>query len=371
MNKHIVLIEGDGIGPEVTRQSVKVLNAVAEQFGHEFSYTKCLMGAIAIDKTGNPLPDETIEACLSSDGILFGAIGHPKYDNDPTAKVRPEQGLLKLRKSLQLFANIRPVSTYPSLHYLSPLKSKNLEGVDFVIFRELTGGIYFGKKELNENGTQASDDCVYTRDEIDRVSRLAFQYARQRRKKLTLVDKANVLETSRLWRKVVQEIASEYGDVTVDYMFVDNAAMQIILNPRQFDVILTENMFGDIISDEASVIAGSLGLLPSASIGKGAALFEPIHGSYPQAAGKDIANPLGSILSAALLLDHFGLKEESSRIREAVNWTLQNGFVTKDIDPVNFYFTSTIGDLIADYVANRIPAGVNQANIELRKSTII
>lgn len=371
MEKNIVVIEGDGIGPEVTRQSVKVLNAIAEQFDHTFHYKYCLMGADAIDKTGTPLPDETIEACLNSDAILFGAIGHPKYDNDPSAKVRPEQGLLKIRKSLQLFANIRPVTTYPSLHHLSPLKTKNIEGVDFVIFRELTGGIYFGKKEVNEENTQASDDCVYTREEIERVSHLAFRSAQQRRKKLTLVDKANVLETSRLWRKIVQEMAGQYPDVAVDFLFVDNAAMQIILNPRQFDVILTENMFGDIISDEASVISGSLGLLPSASVGKGSALFEPIHGSYPQATGKDIANPLGSILSSAMLLDYIGLTKEAALVREAVEWTLQNGFVTKDIDPINFYFTSTIGELICDYVANRIPDGVNQHNIELRKSTII
>ena len=257
MKKNIAVILGDGIGPEVTQQSIKVLDAVAQQFGHEFNYSYCLMGADAIDKTGSPLPDETIEICLESDAILFGAIGHPKYDNDPSAKVRPEQGLLKLRKSLQLFANIRPVSTYPALHHLSPLKNKQLEGVDFIIFRELTGGIYFGKKELNPEGTQASDDCVYSREEIERISHLAFDYARKRRKKLTLVDKANVLETSRLWRKVVQDIAKDYSDVAVDFLFVDNAAMQIILNPKQFDVVLTENMFGDIISDEASVISGS------------------------------------------------------------------------------------------------------------------
>ena len=239
MQKNIVVIEGDGIGPEVTRQAVKVLDAVAEQGGHEFTYKYCLMGACAIDKTGTPLPDETIEAALNSDAILFGAIGHPKYDNDPTAKVRPEQGLLKLRKSLQLFANIRPLTTYPSLQHLSPLKAKMLEDVDFVIFRELTSGIYFGKKELNPEGTRASDDCVYTREEIERIAHLAFKQAQQRRKKLTLVDKANVLETSRLWRKVVQDIAKQYTDVKVDFLFVDNAAMQMILNPKQFDVILT------------------------------------------------------------------------------------------------------------------------------------
>ncbi len=371
MEKNITVILGDGIGPEVTRQSIKVLEAVGHQYGHTFNYTYCLMGADAIDKTGNPLPDETIESCLNSDAVLFGAIGHPKYDNDPTAKVRPEQGLLKLRKSLQLFANIRPITTYPSLQHLSPLKAKQMEGVDFIIFRELTGGIYFGKKELSEDKTRASDDCVYTRPEIERIAHLAFKYAQQRKRKLTLVDKANVLETSRLWRKVVQEIAGQYNDVLVDYMFVDNAAMQIILNPKQFDVILTENMFGDIISDEASVLSGSLGLLPSASIGTGTALFEPIHGSYPQAAGKDIANPLGSILSTAMMLDYLGMPNEAAHVRDGVNWTLQNSFVTKDIDSINFYFTSTIGELIADFVSNKITGEVNKGNIELRKSTII
>jgi 3-isopropylmalate dehydrogenase len=372
MKKNIVVIEGDGIGPEVTRQTVKVLNAIAECFNHEFHYRYCLMGAVAIDKTGNPLPDETIELALESDGILFGAIGHPKYDNDPSAKVRPEQGLLKLRKSLQLFANIRPISTYPSLHHLSPLKTKNIEAVDFVIYRELTGGIYFGKKETNADQTRASDECVYSREEIERIAHLAFKQAALRKKKLTLVDKANVLETSRLWRKVVQEISKGYPDVKLDFLYVDNAAMQIIINPKQFDVILTENMFGDILSDEASVISGSLGLLPSASVGNGPALFEPIHGSYPQAAGKDIANPLGSILSAAMMLDHFKLHKEAGLVREAVEWTLINGFVTKDIDPVNFYFTTTIGELISDYLVGKISGSeLNQGNISLRKSTII
>lgn len=375
MKKNIAVIEGDGIGPEVTKQSIRVLNAIAESFGHEFTYTYCLMGADAIDKTGNPLPDETIEVCLNSDAILFGAIGHPKYDNDPTAKVRPEQGLLRLRKTLQLYANIRPITTYSSLHHLSPLKNKNIEGVDFIIFRELTGGIYFGKKETNADNTLALDECTYSREEIERIAGLAFHFAQKpgRRKKLTLVDKANVLETSRLWRKVVQEMAPQYPDVTVDYMFVDNAAMQIIQNPKQFDIILTENMFGDIISDEASVISGSLGLLPSASVGinEHIALFEPIHGSYPQAAGKDIANPIGSILSAAMMLEFLSMEEEAKLVRDAVNWTLLNSFVTKDIDPVNFYFTSTIGELICDYVSGKVSGTVNTENIELRKSTII
>lgn len=371
MEKKIAVILGDGIGPEVTQQSIKVLNAVAHRFGHVFHYNYGIMGADAIDKTGNPLPDETIATCLDSDAILFGAIGHPKYDNDPTAKVRPEQGLLKLRKELQLFANIRPITTYHALHHLSPLKAKQLKGIDFVIFRELTGGIYFGKKELSEDQTRASDDCVYTKPEIERVAHLAFQYAQKRKKQLTLVDKANVLETSRLWRKVIQEIAAQYADVAVDYMFVDNAAMQIILNPAQFDVVLTENMFGDIISDEASVLSGSLGLLPSASVGNKTALFEPIHGSYPQAAGKDIANPLGSILSAAMMLDHFGLSNEAHAVRDAVSWTLSHGFVSKDVDPINNYATTAIGDLIADHIERHRDGGRRSSNASLNQSTVI
>lgn len=371
MYKKIAVLKGDGIGPEVTAQSVKVLQAIAEQFEHDFIFTEALIGADAIDKTGTPLPTETINICLESDAILFGAIGHPKYDNDPAAKVRPEQGLLELRKALQLFANIRPVKAYPTLHFLSPLKTKNIEGVDLVIYRELTGGIYFGKKEINEAGTAASDECVYNKEEIERVSRLAFKAAQQRQKKITLVDKANVLETSRLWRKTVQELALQYSDVAVEYLYVDNAAMQIILNPKQFDVILTENMFGDIISDEASVISGSIGLLPSSSIGFCTAVFEPIHGSYPQAAGKDIANPIGSVLSAAMLLDHIGLPEEAALVRAAVEWTIENKFVTKDINPINFYFTSTVGELLIDYINKNSFDMVNNENIELRKSTII
>ncbi|MEO7906780.1 MAG: 3-isopropylmalate dehydrogenase, partial [Saprospiraceae bacterium] len=353
MTKNIAVIPGDGIGPEVTQQSVKVLNALAEKFNHRFNYTYCLMGAVAIEKSGNPLPDETIEVCLNSDAILFGAIGHPKYDNDPLAKIRPEQGLLRLRKTLELIANIRPITVYPSLHHLSPLKSKQLENVDFVIYRELTGGIYFGKKVTNEDNTEATDICTYSKIEIQRIALLAFKAAQSRRKKLTLVDKANVLETSRLWRKTVQEMAASYTDVMVDYMYVDNAAMQIIVNPQQFDVILTENMFGDILSDEASVISGSLGLLPSASIGHSSALFEPVHGSYPQAAGLDIANPLGSVLSAAMMLDYFNLEKEANLVRKAVEWTIENSIVTKDLDPVSFYFMSTVGDSIIDYINGR------------------
>ena len=371
MKKKIAVILGDGIGPEVTEQSMKVLNIIAKQFKHEFSYEHTLMGAIAIDKTGNPLPDETIKICLASDAILFGAIGDPKYDNDPTAKVRPEQGLLKLRKELQLFANIRPVKTYETLQHLTPLKPRILENVDFIIFRELTGGIYFGDKTLSADGTVATDNCSYSVAEIERIAHLAFQYAQKRKKKLTMVDKANVLETSRLWRKVVQKMAAEYKDVTVDYLFVDNAAMQIILNPAQFDVILTENLFGDIISDEASVLAGSLGMLPSASVGNTVALFEPIHGSYPQAKGKDIANPMGSILSAAMLLDHVGMQKEASIVREAVDWCLSNKFVSKDIDALNSYSTSAIGDLVCEYIEKQVTGEGHVHHERLHKSTII
>ena len=371
MKKKIAVILGDGIGPEVTEQSIKVLNIIAKQFKHEFSYEHALMGAIAIDKTGNPLPDETIKICLASDAILFGAIGDPKYDNDPTAKVRPEQGLLKLRKELQLFANIRPVKTYETLQHLTPLKPRILENVDFIIFRELTGGIYFGEKTVSADGKVATDNCSYSVAEIERIAHLAFQYAQKRKKKLTLVDKANVLETSRLWRKVVQKIAGEYKDVTVDYLFVDNAAMQIILNPAQFDVILTENLFGDIISDEASVLAGSLGMLPSASVGNTVALFEPIHGSYPQAKGKDIANPMGSILSAAMLLEHLAMQKEASIVRAAVDWCLSNKFVSKDIDALNSYSTSAIGDLICEYIEKQVTGEGHVHHERLHKSTII
>ena len=350
MNKNIVVINGDGIGPEVTDQSIKVLKAIAKKYNHKFNFTHHLMGACAIDKTGNPLPDETLQACFQADAILFGAIGHPKYDNDPNAKIRPEQGLLKLRKELKLFANIRPIIMYQSLFAISPLKAKKLKGIDFIIYRELTGGIYFGKKELLNNGTLAIDECTYSVIEIERVANLAFKAALVRRKKLTLVDKANVLETSRLWRKVVQEMSKNYPTVTVEYLYVDNAAMQIILNPAQFDVILTDNMFGDIISDEASVLCGSLGLMPSASIGENSGLFEPIHGSYPQAAGKNIANPIGSILSASMLLEYLHLNEEANMLKKAVEWCIENNFVSQDIDPINNYSTTSIGDVIENKI---------------------
>ena len=342
MKLKIAVLPGDGIGPEITQQSVKVLKAVADRFDHEFHFEEAAVGAVAIDHWGDPLPESTLELCKNSDAVLFGAIGDPKYDNDPSAKVRPEQGLLKLRKELGLFANIRPVKAYDKLVDRSPLKAENIQGANMVIFRELTGGIYFGEKSTAEDGRSASDLCTYSVEEIERVAHLAFKAAQSRNKKVTLVDKANVLETSRLWRKTVKEIAAEYNDVELDFLFVDNAAMQMILNPKQFDVILTENMFGDIISDEASVIGGSIGLLESASVGTGNALFEPIHGSYPQAAGLGIANPVASILSAAMLLDHFGLEKEAAIVRNAVDVSIELNVCTKDINTDNHYSTEKV-----------------------------
>ncbi|QDA61824.1 3-isopropylmalate dehydrogenase [Hymenobacter jejuensis] len=370
LRKRIVVLSGDGIGPEVCSEAVRVLKAVAERFGHEFIFDHQLMGACAIDATGDPLPAKTLAACRQADAVLLGAIGDPKYDNDPTAKVRPEQGLLRLRKSLGLYANIRPVTAYDRLLEHSPLKKERIQGADMLIFRELTGGVYFGEKGRNPDGS-AYDNCTYSREEIVRIAHRAFQAAENRRRKLTLVDKANVLETSRLWREVVQEIASQYDSVEVDYLFVDNAAMQIILNPKQFDVILTENMFGDIISDEASVIAGSLGLLPSASVGDEVALFEPIHGSYPQAKGKGIANPIATILSAAMLLEHFGLQEEADSVKAAVNNALDKRVLTPELNATAPYTTEQVGSFIAYGVLDIADCQLHKNNIELGLSTII
>ncbi len=372
MKLNIAVLPGDGIGPEVTQQAIKVLKAIATEFDHTFNFRTAFVGAIAIDETGNPLPEETLDLCKASDAILFGAIGDPKYDNDPSAKVRPEQGLLALRKNLGLYANIRPVKAYETLLDRSPLKEENIRGTNISIYRELTGGIYFGEKKLNKDGTEASDLCIYTKEEIERITHLAFKAARSRRKKVTLVDKANVLESSRLWRKVVREIALEYKDVELDFLFVDNAAMQLILNPKQFDVILTENMFGDIISDEASVIGGSIGLLASASIGGKIGLFEPIHGSFPQGKGKGIANPIASILSAAMLLEHFGLHEEASRIEDAVDKSLELKITTPDLSKVKEGITTEkVGDFIEDYILNPEDTNINFTNIHLGQSTII
>lgn len=369
MKKKIAVLPGDGIGPEVIEQAIKVLDALADRFGHTFSYCYADVGAIAIDREGTPLPDLTVDACLKADAVLFGAIGHPKYDNDPKAKVRPEQGLLALRKKLGLYANIRPVTTYDKLLHLSPLKKDRIEGVDFVIFRELTSGIYFGEKGRTD--TSAFDTCSYNTEEIERIARRAFEQARLRRKKVTLVDKANVLETSRLWREYVTELAKEYEDVTLDFMFVDNAAMQLIQYPKQFDVILTGNMFGDILSDEASVIAGSMGLLPSASIGLHTSLFEPIHGSYPQAAGEDIANPMATILSAAMMLDAFGMNQEATIIRGAVRYVLEKGMGTPELKPALPMGCSQIGDMIAHLAAETDNFFIKEDKVSQRISTII
>ena len=372
MKLNIAVLPGDGIGPEVTKQAVKVLKAVASEFNHNFKFTSADVGAIAIDKHNDPLPKKTLDLCKSADAILFGAIGHPKYDNNPSAKVRPEQGLLKLRKELELFANIRPVKAYQDLLSKSPLKKHIIQGTDISIYRELTGGIYFGEKYLSEDGNTASDLCVYSRKEIERITHLAFLAAQTRKNKVTLVDKANVLESSRLWRKVVTEVSKQYTDVTLDFLFIDNAAMQMILNPKQFDVILTENMFGDIISDEASVIGGSIGLLASASVGEKYAMFEPIHGSFPQATGKGIANPVASILSAAMLLEHFGLFTESELIRKGVEKSLKLYISTPDINSkYDNVTTSKVGEFIEDFINNPKDTNMNFTNIHLGQSTII
>jgi len=356
MQKVITVLPGDGIGPEITEQAVKVLKAVAEKFGHTFTFQYGLIGAAAIDTCGNPYPDDTHNMCIASDAILFGAIGDPKYDNDPSAKVRPEQGLLKMRRELGLFANIRPVELFPSLAGRSPLKEEIIKGVDMVVVRELTGGIYFGEpRGRSEDGSKAYDTCVYSKTEVERISRVAFNMATERRGVVTLVDKANVLATSRLWREGVTSIhKNEFPQVTLNFLFVDNAAMQLVTNPSKFDVLLTENMFGDILSDQASVLTGSIGLLPSASIGDKVPLFEPIHGSYPQAAGRNIANPLATILSGAMMLnDAFLAKKEAEIIKKACRAAIEQKILTEDLAEKGEAFSTTeTGDWIVRYIQN-------------------
>lgn len=355
MKLKIAVLPGDGIGPEIMNVALDVLKAVCEKYNHELEYKTALVGACAIDATGNPYPEETHQLCMESDAVLFGATGSPKYDNDPTAKVRPEQGLLAMRKRLGLYANIRPVTTFKSLVKKSPLRSDLIDGADFMCIRELTGGMYFGRPQgRSEDGKTAYDTCVYSTYEIERIVRLAYEFALKRRKKVTVVDKANVLATSRLWREVSKEIAKDYPDVTTEFLFVDNAAMRIIQWPKDFDVLVTENMFGDILTDEGSVITGSLGMLPSASIGEHTSVFEPIHGSWPQAAGKDIANPLATVLSAAMMLEYaFNLKDEAQLIREAVEASLSAKYVTDDIAEQGepSYKTSEVGKWLVDYVS--------------------
>ena len=346
---------GDGVGPEIMKEATGVLDAVAQKYGHKFEYQYAEAGACAIDKYGDPYPAVTDLVCQTSDAVLFGAIGDPKYD-DPSMKIRPEQGLLRMRKSLGLFANIRPVQPYPSLYGVSPLKEDRIAGTDFVIIRELTGGQYFGEpRGLSEDGQTAFETCRYSVDEIRRIADVGFKYARKRRGKLTLVDKANVLVTSRLWRRTVTAMHAEsYPDVTLDFMYVDNAAMRLAMTPASFDVVLTENMFGDILSDLGGAIGGSIGMLPSASQGTEHWLFEPIHGSYPQAKGKGIANPIAQILSAAMMLDDaFGLPKEAADVREACKASVENKVSTPDLMPEGGKSTSEVGNYIKQYILNK------------------
>ena len=352
MKLKIATLPGDGIGPEVVAQAQKAVDAVCRRFHHEAQYSFGLVGACAIDDCSDPYPEKTHQLCLDSDAVLFGAVGDPKYDNDPTAPVRPEQGLLAIRKKLGLYANLRPVETFASLVDKSPLKKDLVDGADFLCIRELTGGMYFGEKGRKDNGDTAYDTCIYSRAEVERILQLAFEYAGRRRKHLTVVDKANVLESSRLWRQIAREMEPRYPDIQVDYMFVDNAAMQLIRCPKFFDVLVTENTFGDILTDEASCISGSMGLLASASVGEHTSLFEPIHGSYPQAAGKNIANPVAAILSAAMMFEYaFGLMEEGKAIRSAVAASLEQGFVTEDLAAgAAAHSTSEVGDWIANQI---------------------
>ena len=350
MKLKILVLPGDGIGPEISRQGVKVLREVGKKFGHEFSFNYGLIGGAAIDKTGDPFPEETLSAALSSDAILLSCVGDPKFDNNPNSKVRPEQGLLAIRKNLGLYANIRPIPTFKSLIDMSPLKEEIVSGTDFICVRELTGGMYFGDKY--EDNDTAYDTNLYHRHEVERILREAYKFALARKRHLTVVDKANVLASSRLWRKVAQELALEYKEVNTDFMFVDNASMKIIQEPRFFDVIVTENTFGDILTDEASVITGSMGLLPSASTGEKTPLFEPVHGSWPQAAGKGIANPIAQILSAAMLLEYFGLTDEGNSIRKAVDESINKDIRTPDIQKpgLKAYTTDEVGDWIANHI---------------------
>ena len=331
-------------------QGIAVMNAIAEKFGHQFDYKEAVCGAHAIDMVGDPFPEETFQTCMRADAVLFAAVGDLRFDNDPTAKVRPEQGLLAMRKKLGLFANIRPVATFDCLLHKSPLKDELLKGADFIVIRELTGGMYFGEKY--QDNDKAYDTDIYTRPEIERILKVGFETARKRKKHLTVVDKANVLASSRLWRQIAKEMETLYPDVMTDYMFIDNASMRVLTEPRFFDVIVTENTFGDILTDETSCITGSMGLQPSASLGEHTPLFEPVHGSWPQAAGQNLANPLAQILSAAMLLEHFDLNEEGRLVREAVNASLDANVRTPEIqvEGGEKYGTKEVGSWIVNYI---------------------
>lgn len=350
MELKIAVLAGDGIGPEISAEGVKVMKAVCSKFGHQVTFTEALCGAAAIDAVGNPFPEETLKACQDADAVLFSAVGDPRFDNNPNAKVRPEQGLLAMRKQLGLFANIRPVQTFDCLIHKSPLKDELVRGADFVCIRELTGGMYFGEKK--EGDDYAYDTNAYSRHEVERILKVAFEYAQRRRKHLTVVDKANVLASSRLWRKVAQKMAPQYPDVQTDYMYVDNASMRMIQDPKFFDVMVTENTFGDILTDEGSCISGSMGLLPSASTGESTPVFEPIHGSWPQAKGLNIANPLAQILSVAMLFEYFNLKEEGTLIRRAVDASLEANVRTPEIQVAGGekYGTKEVGQWTTDFI---------------------
>ena len=350
MKLNIAVLAGDGIGPEISEQGVAVMTAVCQKFGHEVTYKQALVGAAAIDAVGDPFPEETYEACKEADAVLFSSVGDPKFDNNPNAKVRPEQGLLAMRKKLGLFANIRPVQTFDCLIHKSPLKDELVRGADFVCIRELTGGMYFGEKKEGED--YAYDTNAYSRHEVERILKVAYEYAGRRRKHLTVVDKANVLASSRLWRKVAQEMAPQYPDITTDFMYVDNASMRMIQEPTFFDVMVTENTFGDILTDEGSCITGSMGLLPSASTGESTPVFEPIHGSWPQAKGLNIANPLAQILSVAMLFEYFNLMEEGRLIRAAVDASLDSNVRTPEIQVKGGekYGTKEVGAWIVDWI---------------------
>ena len=350
MELRIAVLPGDGIGPEIMKQGVAVMEAIASKFNHQFTYEEAICGAHAIDEVGDPYPEATHQVCMRADAVLFAAVGDLRFDNDPTAPVRPEQGLLAMRKKLGLYANVRPVATFPCLLHKSPLKDDLLRGADFVVIRELTGGMYFGEKY--QDNDRAYDTDIYTRPEIERILRVAFDMARNRRKHLTVVDKANVLASSRLWRQIAKEMEPQWPDVTTDYMFIDNASMRVLTEPRFFDVIVTENTFGDILTDETSCITGSMGLQPSSSLGEHTPLFEPVHGSWPQAAGQNLANPLAQILSAAMLLEHFGLNEEGALIRKAVDASLEQNVRTPEIQVEGGakYGTREVGQWIVDYI---------------------
>ncbi len=358
ITKKILIIPGDGIGTEVTAVGKAVLEEIGTLFNHNFTLDHALMGHAAIEATNNPLPDETLQKANNSDAILFGAVGHAKYDNDPSLKIRPEQGLLKIRKELDLYANLRPILLFDELLHASSIKPEVLAGTDILFFRELTGDVYFGEKNRSNDTNTASDLMIYHRFEVERIAHKAFAAAQKRSKKLCSVDKANVLESSRLWRETIQEISKQYPDVAVEHLFIDNAAMQLIKNPKQFDVIVTGNLFGDILTDEASQITGSMGMLASASVGNNVGFYEPIHGSAHDIAGKNIANPMASVLSVALMLEiSFGLTEEPKLIINSIKEVLKQGYRTTDIADAStnkekILGTKEIGELILNTLRN-------------------